>query len=87
MVLDFVPRKQLQDWLTAGWRLLPSHEYQPGDYAILIMLPDSGEDAEPMTDAQIRSACASLYRRPPKPRGMSIRNLQRIRARIKLETA
>jgi len=86
MRLDFCTRKHLPAVLAAGWRLVPGHEYRAGDYAILIMLPDSGEVIEAMTAAQIRTACASLYRyrTPPKPRGMSARNQQRIRAKLRL---
>lgn len=86
MTLDFCTRRHLPAVLEAGWRLVPGHEYRAGDWAILVMLP---ETAEPMTEAQIRTACASLYRyrSAPKPRGMSARNQQRIRAKLRLQEA
>lgn len=86
MHLDFCTRKHLPAVLEAGWRLVPGHECRAGDWAILVMLP---ETAEPMTEAQIRTACASLYRyrSAPKPRGMSARNQQRIRAKLRLQEA
>lgn len=58
MHLDFCTRRELMARLEAGWRLVPGHEYQAGDWAILLMLP---EEPEPMTDAQIRKVCADLY--------------------------
>ncbi len=89
MTLDFCSRRDLTARLEAGWRLVPGHEYRAGDYAILLMLPEAGEVIEAMTAAQIRTACASLYRyrSAPKPRGMSARNQQRIRAKLRLQEA
>jgi hypothetical protein len=43
MIVEFVPRKGLVEALNAGWRTLPNHTYNPGDYAILMVLPEVPE--------------------------------------------
>jgi hypothetical protein len=37
--VDFAPRSRLLDWFKEGWRLLPAHPYQPGDWAVLVYMP------------------------------------------------
>jgi hypothetical protein len=75
--LDFVPHKQLVDRLNAGWRLLPNHDYNPLDWAILMMLPD---EPEPVSVKAIVKAFARHHDpkicrvdgcdRPTRARGM-----------------
>lgn len=37
MLLDFAPRRQLVDWLSNGWSPVPGYEYQPGEWAFLLV--------------------------------------------------
>lgn len=34
--ITFAPRSQLRDHFRQGWRLIPGHQYDPNDYAILL---------------------------------------------------
>ena len=49
-MLEFIPRAQLRDRLTEGWRLVPGHEYNVNDWAILMALDEA---PEPITDFRI----------------------------------
>lgn len=40
MNLTYIPRSQLREALLAGHRLVPGHEYRPGDWAILMQEPE-----------------------------------------------
>lgn len=54
MDLTFIPRARIVTALQDGWRLVPGHDYEPGDYAILMYRPDQIE-ALPI-DAVLRIA-------------------------------
>jgi hypothetical protein len=34
--VSYAPRSQLTAWLRKGWRLVTDHEYNPGDWAIVM---------------------------------------------------
>lgn len=68
MQIDFAPRKQLSDWLRDGWRLVPRHNYNPGDYAIMVQRSD---DPEPISEQAIRVTAARFL---PKPTGFNNRS-------------
>ena len=40
MQVEFFPRSQVMSAFCAGWRLIPSHPYQTGDYAVLLYKPE-----------------------------------------------
>jgi len=46
MDLAFIPRNQLVARLHDGWKLLPGHEYEWDEYAILMVLRPDAEPAE-----------------------------------------
>lgn len=49
MQIEYAPRRLLSDRLRAG--LVPGHEYNPGDYAIVLVLQD---EPSPVTERWIR---------------------------------
>lgn len=65
MNLSYAPRKKLVEALEQGWRLLPDMEYDPGDFAILVFMPDY---PIPMTAEQINRAVSKFEYTPPPPR-------------------
>lgn len=64
MNIEFVPRKQLATKLREGWRLVPGHEYNPSDWAILVWLPDV---STPIPAQLVRQIEARFL---PKPVGL-----------------
>lgn len=38
--MEYIPRKRLAEHLVHGWTLVPNHEYNVDDYAILMLPPD-----------------------------------------------
>lgn len=40
MNVAFFPRSQVMDAFIKGWRLIPAHPYQAGDYAVLLYKPE-----------------------------------------------
>lgn len=62
--IEYVPRRMVKDRLIEGWRLIPGHEYNTADYAILMQLP---ADPEPLTARRINTTAAQFL---PRPRGL-----------------
>jgi hypothetical protein len=84
MTIEFIPRKQVAERLAAGFRLIPGHDYSPGDYAILMVRPTY---PEPLTAAQIRTLAARFMPRPTgianKSAAATSRQLTRTRSAAK----
>lgn len=53
--IEYIPRRQVEAHLTAGWRLIKGHTYALGDWAVLMRKP---ETPEPLTARQIRTMAA-----------------------------
>lgn len=64
MNLTFAPRRRLAEYLSKGWRLLPSHEYAPGDFAILMFMPEVSSEMS----AKVMQTVAARFLARPKPR-------------------
>ncbi|TJU85590.1 MAG: hypothetical protein E5Y10_24530 [Mesorhizobium sp.] len=54
-MLEYIPRKQIVEYLKDGWRLVAGHEYLPGDYAVVMIKPDQPEALSPRQMSNIRS--------------------------------
>jgi hypothetical protein len=65
MILEYIPRAQVHDSLKDGWRLVPGHEYQPGEYAVLMHRPDAPEELAPLE----MEAQAARFMPLPRKRG------------------
>ena len=46
-MLEFIPRAELKSRLRAGWQLLPGHEYDTSDWAILMVLHEGAPRPSP----------------------------------------
>lgn len=53
--LQFIPRKRIVEALEYGYRLIPGHEYQANDFAILMMKPEAPEALTSREISDIRS--------------------------------
>lgn len=60
MELSYAPRSQVAAWLGAGWRLVPGHEYVPGDRSILMVFAPGMDLPAGLAD--------KLSAAPPPPR-------------------
>lgn len=65
MTVDFVPRSHLADHFRKGWRLIPGHSYQQGDWAVLLWLP---EHVTPVSEDVIESWCRRFAKPVHAPR-------------------
>ena len=63
MEVSYAPRSQVAAWLRKGWRLDASHEYDPDDYAVVMVLPDVPAE---LSEAEI-DAIAGRFKRPFTP--------------------
>lgn len=84
MTIDYIPRRQVAERLRAGWRLIPGHEYNPADYAILMMLP---EVQSPVTAKWMKAVAARFEKAPAKASNKSAGASSRNHARYRREVA
>ena len=59
MEASFAPRSQVYAWLRKGWRLVPGHDYQANDWAVVMILPTIPVD---LTTDQMESIAARFRR-------------------------
>ena len=82
MELTFAPRAELRERLLSGWSLVPGHEYNPSDYAILMMGPCAHHK---LSVQEINRIEARFSRKPRGPNnisnGATSRNIARYGAR------
>ena len=60
MDVSYAPRAHVAAWLRKGWRLVPGHDYEPSEWAVVMILPTIPVE---LTDEQIE-AQAARFRRP-----------------------
>lgn len=68
MLVDYHPRRFLAERLAEGWQLIPDHSYNPGDYAIVMQLP---EQVAISTARQVRQMMIPFIAKPRRPNNKS----------------
>lgn len=76
MEASFAPRSHVLAWLRKGWRLVPGHDYQANDWAVVMIMPTIPVE---LTSDQM-AEMAARFRNPPALIGSNIQRASQIAA-------
>jgi hypothetical protein len=60
--VSYAPRAQIAQWLRKGWRLIPDHDYDHGDWAVVMTKP---LNPPPLSDDDIWQIAGRFKRGKP----------------------